>query len=83
MEVAGGGNKGRTFRDSVLLWWFWSFLGIPGKCSQENGTRPGNRRGVAGLDLEGESLGKIEEPPRVEQEEREEEECVRREEGWF
>ena len=73
--AAGGGN-GRTFNvDSffLLLW----FLGIPGKCSHENGT-PENWSGVAGL--RGESSRKRKDE-HDESDEDDEKDAVRREES--
>jgi len=67
--VLVGGN-GRSFdEDSFLDACF--FLGIPGKCSQENGT-PEYLRGVAGLS--GESSAKLEDPKEEEHGESVEEE---------
>lgn len=58
-------------------------MGIPGKCSQENGT-PEKRRGVAAGLMRGESWGKCKDPREEEREEREdkdENEGVRRRPG--
>lgn len=45
--VVGGGN-GNSFMDDSFFLLEFCFLGIPGKCSQENGT-PENLSGEAGL----------------------------------
>ncbi|KAK8691841.1 hypothetical protein V6N13_075336 [Hibiscus sabdariffa] len=67
--IVGGGN-GSRFMEYSFLEWFCSFLGIPGKCSQENGT-PENRKGVPGR--RGESSGKYEDPSEDDEDEEEKE----------
>jgi hypothetical protein len=55
--AAVGGGNGRSFDEEYSFSFVGAcnFLGIPGNCSQENGT-PEYLRGVAGLS--GESSGK-------------------------
>lgn len=89
--VVVGGGSGRRFNEeynSFLL--LFSFFGIPGKCSQENGT-PENRSGVAGLrgeeswwwGLQDDDDKKDEEHEEKDDEEEEENDGVRREENRY
>lgn len=46
--IVGGGNGRSVMEDCCFFLEMLCFLGIPGKCSQENGT-PENLSGEAGL----------------------------------
>lgn len=83
--AAVSGGNGRSFDEeySFFLGACINFLGIPGNCSQENGT-PEYLRGVAGLS--GESSGKEEDPSEEEHGESDDEEendGVRRDDKYF
>lgn len=72
MVVVGGGN-GNSFMDESCFFLEFCFLGIPGKCSQENGTPESLISGDAGLSR-GSSLKYIDSKEEVEGESDEQEE---------